>query len=132
VNFTQYLVTVATFCMFGKDELMRFIFGFAIGKHATCDAARFDAFCDAILEYEDSKFPQAKRRKTFAIFATPQGDMFWEQFHKMIVSTPLLLWPIQRLQVKLASTNLGEPFWMSQKQAMVNARERLGIKRNLD
>ena len=126
------MITVCTFCMFGKEELMRFIFGFAIGKNASCNHERFDDCCDAILEFEDSSFPQAKRKKTFNMFANHDGEMFWNEFHRMIVSTPLLLWPIQRLQVKIATSNLGEPFWLSQKQSMVNSRQRLGIKRNLD
>jgi len=30
VTFTQYLETIATFSMFGKEELMRFIYGFCV------------------------------------------------------------------------------------------------------
>jgi len=91
----------------------------------------FDSCCEAILEFEDATFPPLKRKKTFELFATKKGDMFWEEFRKMLLSTPILLWPIQRLQVQIQKQNLGEPFWMSQKQAMVRARERLGIKRDL-
>lgn len=70
--------------------------------------------------------------QTFEQFATKKGDMFWEQFRLMLISTPVLIWPVQRLQVKIMKQNLGEPFWMSQKQAMINARARLGIRRDLN
>ena len=88
--------------------------------------------CDAILEFEEARasFPGSKQKRTFQMFAK-NGDIFWEQFSKLIASTPLLLWPIQRLQAKLMKNCLGEPFWRSQKQAMIHARERLGIRRDL-
>ena len=66
--------------------------------------AMFDACVEGILEFEDSTFPTIKRKKTFELFATKKGDMFWEEFRNMLLSTPLLLWPIQRLQVKLQKT----------------------------
>jgi len=131
INFTRYLNTVATFCMFSKEELMRFLFGFCIKTEKVASYALFEEMVAGILEFESSVFPPHKVAQAWKQFSTRRGDMFWENFRTMLLSTPVLIWPIQRLQVKLAKQNLGEQFWMSQKQAMINARSRLGIRRDL-
>ncbi len=131
VNFTQYMGVVATFCMFGKVELARFLYGFCLRDQQVATLERFDAMCTSLLRFEDSKFSSLKRKKMFAQFANAKGDLFWEGFEKLIEGVPVLLWPVQRLQMKIATQNLGEGFWRSQKEAMVAARARLGIRRDL-
>mmetsp|Transcript_14885 Transcript_14885/g.30593 ORF Transcript_14885/g.30593 Transcript_14885/m.30593 type:complete len:119 (-) Transcript_14885:162-518(-) len=117
--------------MFGKDELMRFLYGFCLGKEAVATFDSFQVMVEKVLEFEDSKFPAVKQKKVWEMFCTQRGDMFWEGFKKLIQATPLLLWPVQRLQSKLIDQNLGEVFWRSQKQSMIDARKRLGIRRDL-
>ena len=141
MNFTHFLRTVATFCMFSKEELIRFMFGFSTSKLLTKTLEEdstvltedmFQAFVDSVLEFEDTQFPPRKRVLCWRRFASKNNDMFWNEFHKMVISTPIILWPIQRLQVKIAKHALGETFWLSQKAQMLKARKRLGIVRSLE
>ena len=92
----------------------------------------FQEFVDRILEFEDTQFPPKKRLLCWRRYCTPRNDLFWPNFQKLIIGTPLLLWPIQRLQVKIAKHCLGETFWLSQKAQMLKARQRLGIIRSLE
>lgn len=92
----------------------------------------FQEFVDRILEFEDIQFPHKKRILCWGRYCTPRDDLFWPDFQKLIIGTPLLLWPIQRLQVKIAKHCLGETFWLSQKAQMLKARQRLGIVRSLE
>ena len=145
MNFTDFLRCVATFCMFSKSELIRFLYGFAcsgmLNKKRTKDDSKdspvltedmYQDFVESVLEFEETQFPPKKRILCWRRYCSPRNDMFWKEFHTMIVSTPLLLWPIQRLQVKVAKHALGETFWLSQKAQMLKARNRLGIVRSLE
>ena len=41
ISFDSFLEVVATFCMFGKDELVRSLFGFGLKKHQVMDQQLF-------------------------------------------------------------------------------------------
>ncbi|GMI18112.1 hypothetical protein TrLO_g1534 [Triparma laevis f. longispina] len=137
ITFSEFVNIVAVYCMFGNDELLRFMFGmYDEERKSYLDRDQWEKLIIIMMKFE--KVPHSKKHwnKEYDNFATTIGkkgsgepEMFYDDFAKMIKTYPMIAFPMFRMQERMRKCYLGEKFWIQQRQLFVEARARLQVRR---
>jgi len=137
ISFSEYVHIVTSLCMFGKNELLRFIFGmFDDERRSYLDRDQWESLILIMMKHEEVPHSKKAFNAGFDTYATTIGkkgsgepEMFFEDFIKILKSYPIIAYPMFRLQEKIMDRNLGRDFWTKQKEDFVEARKVLKVKR---
>jgi len=137
IVFSEYVNIITTFCMFGKSELLRFIFGMHDEERRSyLDRDQWEGLIIIMMKHEEVPHNKKHWNKEYDEFATTIGkkgsgepEMFFEDFQKMCTTYPMIVFAMFRLQEKMRQKHLGERFWIDQRQMFVDARARLKVRR---
>jgi len=118
---------IAMYCMFGRQDVMRFIFGnMDEDNRSYLDEQQYVHLIELLAENEPIPIHPKKLQGVYRRVA-PRGELFFEQFVLLMEHYTLLCYPMFRLQNKLQEKNMGLLWWKQQQLKFEGARNRLSI-----
>ena len=137
ITFSEYANVIATFCMFGKQEILRFIFGMHDDERKSyLDREQWAGLIIILMEHEQVPHNKKHWNKEYDAYASSIGkkgssepEMFYADFVKITSTYPMICFSMFRLQEKMRKKHLGEKFWMEQRASFVAGRERLKVRK---
>lgn len=113
IEFDEYVRVMATYCMFTKDEILRFCFEcFDVDKSGTIDEKEFVELCKCINNASPA-FPANFKKALEEFDVNEDGLIDYGEFLEIDRRYPLVLFPAFRLQDVLQSASLGESTWLT-------------------
>lgn len=113
IEFDEYVRVLATYCMFTKDEILRFCFEcFDVDRSGTIDEKEFIELCKCINNAAPS-FPSNFKRALEEFDVNEDGLIDYSEFLELDRRYPLMLFPAFRLQDVMQRTSLGEKAWLT-------------------
>lgn len=123
IEFDEYVRVLATYCMFTKDEILRFCFEcFDVDSSGTIDEKEFIELCK-VVNNASPAFPQNFKRALEEFDVNEDGLIDYSEFIELDRRYPLVLFPAFRMQDTMQTSSLGEKGW----QKIIE-----GYKRNQD
>jgi Ca2+-binding EF-hand superfamily protein len=111
IEFDEYVRVMATYCMFTKDEILRFCFDcFDVDKSGTIDEKEFVELCKCINNASPA-FPGNFKKALEEFDVNEDGLIDYGEFGNIDTRYPLVLFPAFRLQDVMQRNSLGERAW---------------------
>lgn len=111
ISYEEYLLLIATYCMFAKDDILRFCFDtFDTDKSGTITANEYKVLCDVINNSEPD-FPGNYKTALQMFDSNNDGVIDYNEFTTMERKFPMILFPAFRLQDSMQKYTLGENLW---------------------
>ena len=128
LSFSEYVQMVCYFCLFGKKELFRFVFG-AIDLDQKA-YLRKEEFCSLIEDLTEGTESNVRLwQLQYKHFSDPKlGYMFYNHFEAFGTNYNMVMFQVERLHELLQSKNLGQLFWDRKREQYKVIREDLGVK----
>lgn len=112
IEFEEYIRVLATYCMFTKDEILRFCFEcYDVDGSGTIDEKEFIELCKTVNNAAPA-FPANFRRALEEFDVNEDGLIDYEEFLQLDRRYPLILFPAFRLQDTMQKNSLGEMAWL--------------------
>lgn len=112
IEFDEYVRVMATYCMFTKDEILRFCFEcFDVDKSGTIDEKEFVELCKCINNASPA-FPANFKRALEEFDVNEDGLIDYGEFLEIDRRYPLVLFPAFRLQDVMQENSLGHQTWL--------------------
>lgn len=112
IEFDEYVRVMATYCMFTKDEILRFCFEcFDVDGSGTIDEKEFMELCRTV-NNANPTFPANFRRALEEFDVNEDGLIDYGEFQEIDRRYPLVLFPAFRLQDTMQRNSLGEATWL--------------------
>jgi len=112
IEFDEYVRVLSTYCMFSKDEILRFCFDcFDVDGSGTIDEKEFVELCKTVNNAAPS-FPGNFKRALEEFDVNEDGLIDYAEFLELDRRYPLVLFPAYRLQDTLQKNSLGEKGWV--------------------
>jgi hypothetical protein len=112
IEFDEYVRVMATYCMFTKDEILRFCFEcFDVDRSGTIDEKEFVELCKCINNASPA-FPGNFKRALQEFDVNADGLIDYSEFLEIDRRYPLILFPAFRLQDVMQRNSLGESGWL--------------------
>lgn len=112
IEFDEYVRVLATYCMFSKDEILRFCFEcFDVDGSGTIDEKEFMELCRTV-NNANPTFPANFRRALEEFDVNEDGLIDYGEFQEIDRRYPLVLFPAFRLQDTMQRNSLGEAAWV--------------------
>lgn len=112
IEFDEYIRVMATYCMFTKDEILRFCFEcFDVDGSGTIDEKEFMELCKTVNNAAPT-FPGNFRRALEEFDVNEDGLIDYGEFMEIDRRYPLVLFPAFRLQDTMQRNSLGESAWL--------------------
>lgn len=122
IEFDEFVRVLATYCMFTKDEILRFCFEcFDIDHSGTIDEKEFIELCKCINNASPS-FPNNFKRALEEFDVNEDGLIDYAEFLEIDRRYPLVLFPAFRLQDMMQRNSLGENTWVKVIEAYQESR----------
>lgn len=113
IEFDEFVRVLATYCMFTKEEILRFCFEcFDVDGSGAIDEKEFVELCRAINNAAPS-FPGNFRKALEEFDVNEDGLIDYQEFVEIDRRYPLVLFPAFRLQDVMQRKTLGERIWVS-------------------
>jgi len=113
IEFDEYVRVMATYCMFTKDEILRFCFEcFDVDQSGTIDEKEFVELCK-IVNNAAPAFPTNFKKALEEFDVNEDGLIDYSEFLELDRRYPLILFPAFRLQDTLQRNSLGENQWLT-------------------
>lgn len=113
IEFDEYVRVMATYCMFTKDEILRFCFEcFDVDQSGTIDEKEFIELCK-IVNNAAPAFPNNFKKALEEFDVNEDGLIDYGEFLELDRRYPLILFPAFRLQDTLQRNSLGESQWLT-------------------
>lgn len=130
IEFEEYVITMATYCVFTKDEIMTFVFDcFDADSSGAIDEKEFMTMIKAVNNAAPS-FPKNFTNALELFDTNGDGQIDYQEFLEIERRFPILLFPAFRLQDTMQKGSLGEKAWVKIMQDYNNARIREEYKQN--
>lgn len=112
IEFDEYIRVLATYCMFSKDEILRFCFDcFDVDGSGTIDEKEFVELCKTVNNAAPS-FPANFKKALEEFDVNEDGLIDYAEFLELDRRYPIILFPAYRLQDTLQRNTLGEKGWV--------------------
>jgi len=112
IEFDEYVRVLATYCMFSKDEILRFCFEcYDVDQSGAIDEKEFVQLCKTINNGAPS-FPSNFKRALEDFDVNEDGLIDYTEFIEIERRFPLILFPAFKLQDTMQKTSLGEREWV--------------------
>lgn len=112
IEFDEYVRVMATYCMFTKDEIMRFCFEcFDVDRSGTIDEKEFVELCKCINNAAPT-FPSNFKHALESFDVNEDGLIDYAEFLEIERRYPIILFPAFRLQDVMQKNSLGEKNWL--------------------
>lgn len=111
-NYEEFVEAVVTYGMYTREELLRFVFdSFDVDDSGSINEAEFRTLCDTI---NDGKpvFPGSFKKALQKSDRDGDGLLDFEEFQRVNIRFPLLLFPCFRLQDRIQKSTLTEKHWL--------------------
>jgi Ca2+-binding EF-hand superfamily protein len=113
IEFDEYVRVMATYCMFSKDEILRFCFEcFDVDGSGTIDEKEFMELCKTVNNASPT-FPGNFKTALENFDVNEDGLIDYHEFCEVDRRYPLVLFPAFRLQDTMQKNSLGENTWLS-------------------
>lgn len=113
IDFNEYVQVLSTYCMYGKDEILRFCFEtFDKDGSGSIDEQEFIELTKTINNMNPT-FPGNFQRALQEFDRNDDGLIDFEEFIELNRRYPLILFPAFRLQDRMQKGTLGEWRWSS-------------------
>lgn len=112
IEYEEYVRVMATYCMFSKDEILRFCFDtFDTDQSGQLDEKEFIQLC-TIVNAGAPAFLNNFKKALEEFDANDDGFISYDEFVNIDIRYPLVLFPAFRLQDTLQRNSLGEKEWL--------------------
>ena len=112
IEFDEYIRVLSTYCMFSKDEILRFCFDcFDVDGSGTIDEKEFVELCKTVNNAAPS-FPGNFKKALEEFDVNEDGLIDYAEFLELDRRYPIILFPAYRLQDTLQRNSLGEKGWV--------------------
>ena len=108
IDFNEFVRVLATYCMFTKDEILRFCFEcFDVDSSGTIDEKEFIELCKVVNNAAPA-FPANFKRALQEFDVNEDGLIDYAEFLELDRRYPLVLFPAFRMQDRMQQMSLGE------------------------
>lgn len=112
IEFDEYVLVLSTYCMFSKDEILRFCFEcFDVDGSGTIDEKEFIELCKTV-NNANPTFPKNFSRALQEFDVNEDGLIDYGEFLEIERRYPLILFPAFRLQDMMQKISMGEDYWL--------------------
>ena len=126
--FSEYVHIVCYFAMFGKKQLIRFVFGqMDVEQKFYLKKREFNDLLEILAE-NTMRNPK-KWMLSWPQFMNPAlGAIFLPEYEAFTAENPSTMWMVQQLQKVIMEKNLGEIYWMKKVEQFMVARKDIGVR----
>jgi len=129
IEFGDFMRAVGTYCMFGRDEVLRFLFTFTDKlSEGTITHKEFINLCNIVNPFDKKKV----RRALAEMALSPDTTMGIKEFRQINQDFPGIFHPMFKLQHAMRTTFMGENWWVNKLRKYANMRDRVGGKVDVD
>lgn len=122
IEFEEYVCVMATYCMFSKDEIMRFAFDcFDTDGSGAIDEKEFLALLKAV-NNQSPTFPKNFQSALESFDTNGDGQIDFQEFLEVEKRFPIVMFPAFRLQDTMQRGSLGENAWVKIKENYTKAK----------
>ena len=112
IEFDEFVRVLSTYCMFTKDEILRFAFEcFDVDGSGTIDEKEFIELCKTVNNASPT-FPANFRGALQEFDVNEDGLIDYSEFLELDRRYPLVLFPAFRLQDRMQKLSMGEKMWL--------------------
>eukprot|EP00605_Chrysophyceae_sp_TOSAG23-4_P000731 GSChrysophyteH1.ASY1.ANO1.816.1 assembled CDS len=112
IEFDEYVRVLSTYCMFTKDDILRFCFEcFDVDGSGTIDEKEFVELCKTVNNAAPT-FPANFKSALQDFDVNEDGLIDYSEFLEIERRYPLVLFPAFRLQDTMQKTSMGEGVWL--------------------
>jgi Ca2+-binding EF-hand superfamily protein len=112
IEFDEYVRVLSTYCMFSKDEILRFCFEcFDVDGSGTIDEKEFVELCKTV-NNANPTFPANFKTALQEFDVNEDGLIDYAEFLEIERRYPLVLFPAFRLQDVMQKCSMGEYVWL--------------------
>lgn len=112
IEFDEYVRVLTTYCMFSKDEILRFCFEcFDVDGSGTIDEKEFVELCKTV-NNANPTFPKNFKTALQEFDVNEDGLIDYGEFLEIERRYPLVLFPAFRLQDTMQKLSMGEFVWL--------------------
>ena len=130
LDFNEFMHALGTFCMFGRGEIVKMVFGFydAEGKGYITEEHLRNMFRE-MHEQEPLEVP-ALRKCINTFGKDPSGKIPYPQFAEMARRYPAALFPAFRVQDAMMRAFMGKQWWVRKRDNFAQVRAKLKKKQD--
>jgi hypothetical protein len=127
LSFSEYVHTACFFCVFGRRELLRFIFGVAdVDRKGYLRKDQFMLLVEDLVEGSPSNIREWQMQ--FGNYSDPKlGYMFYNHFEDFCNNFNYILWQVLSLHRTFMEKNLGMEFWDKKREMFNQIRDHMGV-----
>jgi len=112
IEFDEFIRVLSTYCMFTKDEILRFAFEcFDVDGSGTIDEKEFIELCKTVNNASPT-FPANFKNALQEFDVNEDGLIDYSEFLELDRRYPLVLFPAFRLQDRMQKISMGEQIWL--------------------
>jgi Ca2+-binding EF-hand superfamily protein len=129
IEFGDFMRAVGTYCMFGRDEVLRFLFTFTDKlSEGTITHKEFINLCNLVNPFDKKKVRRALAEMALA----PEKTMDIKEFRQINQDFPGIFHPMFKLQHCMRTAFMGENWWVNKLRKYAGVRDRVGGKVDVD
>jgi len=112
IEFDEFVMVLSTYCMFTKDEILRFAFEcFDVDGSGTIDEKEFIELCKTVNNASPT-FPANFKNALQEFDVNEDGLIDYSEFLELDRRYPLVLFPAFRLQDRMQKISMSEKMWL--------------------
>jgi Ca2+-binding EF-hand superfamily protein len=123
IEFGDFMRAIGTYCMFGKDELLRFLFTYMDKlSEGTITHAQFINLINIVNPFDKKRCKRALAEMALRADKT----ISYYEFYQINANFPALFHPMFKLQHTMRTKLMGENWWVAKLRKYKGVRDRVG------